>query len=471
MLSLPDTNKSPSSSSDKIDESHSKVVKNSPKNLLPRKLSENEEESLTLEMINLTQTISLSPKDLENRQTIMDKIQNIFVKEYPDKEIKAYSFGSSNNGLGAYNSDVDVCLLTTWAEFDVKKLAIILQKYGFEIIDCISEAKVPIVKARELTSNISFDFNINNPLALDNTRLLKTYACLDPRVAPLVVCIKFWAKQRVLNDAAAGGTFSTYTWVNVILNFLQTRSPPILPALQFLDANPKSAEGLDVPFFDNHALFQTFGRANKETLGGLLFRFFKRFGYEFNYEEDVISLRSGKILNKAAKGWVNAPGNHFFCIEEPFNTDRNLGNSADRISVEGIRWEFRRAAQILSDTSRFAAACSPYYIEDDTLSYMHCQQFAESEIKALKKRLARESVTKAKPDQSTSDHEQAPLPLNTTQGSSTPKKDKTTNPKHANSRRPSPRVFKGRAKTHQLSDLLPLHKIRTRHCKIDKQEP
>src|SRR5437588_11766612 len=86
-------------------------------------------------------------------------------------------------------------------------------------------------------------------LALDNTKMIKTYVEIDERVRPLAMIIKHWTKKRVLNDAgelelgitlpeqiltrgiAGGGTLSSYTWICMILNFLQTRDPPILPAL------------------------------------------------------------------------------------------------------------------------------------------------------------------------------------------------------------------------------------------------
>ena len=37
-------------------------------------------------------------------------------------------------------------------------------------------------------------------MALRNTRLIRAYVDLDPRVKPLIVLIKYWAKRRSLND-------------------------------------------------------------------------------------------------------------------------------------------------------------------------------------------------------------------------------------------------------------------------------
>jgi DNA polymerase sigma len=48
---------------------------------------------------------------------------------------------------------------------------------------------------------LAADMNVNNILALENTRMIKTYVRIDPRVRPLAMIIKHWTKQRILNDA------------------------------------------------------------------------------------------------------------------------------------------------------------------------------------------------------------------------------------------------------------------------------
>lgn len=48
---------------------------------------------------------------------------------------------------------------------------------------------------------LSCDINVNNTLALQNTKMIKVYVALDPRVRPLIMTVKHWTKQRQLNDA------------------------------------------------------------------------------------------------------------------------------------------------------------------------------------------------------------------------------------------------------------------------------
>lgn len=66
---------------------------------------------------------------------------------------------------------------------------------------CVSTAKVPIVKIFDPELGLACDMNVNNTLALENTRMIKTYVEIDPRVRPLAMIIKHWTKRRIVNDA------------------------------------------------------------------------------------------------------------------------------------------------------------------------------------------------------------------------------------------------------------------------------
>lgn len=77
---------------------------------------------------------------------------------------------------------------------------------------CVSTAKVPIVKMVDPDLGLACDMNVNNTLALENTRMIKTYVEIDPRVRPLAMIIKYWTKRRIVNDAGKVSTiihFST----------------------------------------------------------------------------------------------------------------------------------------------------------------------------------------------------------------------------------------------------------------------
>lgn len=70
-----------------------------------------------------------------------------------------------------------------------------------ERVICVPGAKVPIVKIWDPKLAVACDMNINNTMAIENTRMMKTYVEIDARVRPLAMILKHWTKQRVLNDA------------------------------------------------------------------------------------------------------------------------------------------------------------------------------------------------------------------------------------------------------------------------------
>jgi len=72
---------------------------------------------------------------------------------------------------------------------------------GMEKVVCISAAKVPIVKIWDPELGLACDMNVNNTLALENTRMVRTYVEADPRVRQLAMILKYWTRRRVVNDA------------------------------------------------------------------------------------------------------------------------------------------------------------------------------------------------------------------------------------------------------------------------------
>lgn len=70
-----------------------------------------------------------------------------------------------------------------------------------EKVICVSTAKVPIVKIWDPELGLACDMNVNNPTALENTRMIKTYVQIDERVRPLAMIVKYWTKRRMVNDA------------------------------------------------------------------------------------------------------------------------------------------------------------------------------------------------------------------------------------------------------------------------------
>ncbi|KAI8069100.1 uncharacterized protein B0P05DRAFT_551557, partial [Gilbertella persicaria] len=330
-----------------------------------------QEDNLSIDIIQLYYELLPSKESHDRRIKFVKLMEKILNSEWPEHDIKANVFGSSVNDLGTSSSDVDLCITTPWSGLrNVRILAKLFRKCGMQHIVCVPRAKVPIVRLFDPELQLSCDINVNNTIALQNTKMIKTYVALDPRVRPLIMIIKHWTKQRSLNDAANGGTLSSYTWTCMIINFLQQRHPPILPVLHSIENEDKDENY----FFDNVDKLKGFGAENHESLGGLLFAFFRRYAIEFDYDEQVISVRHGRYLSKHEKGWDTGRNKMSLCVEEPFNVGRNLGNSADVTSVYGLRCEFQRSLDLLLAGESLDALCRPY----QSLSLAHTTEIPSS---------------------------------------------------------------------------------------------
>ncbi|KAK5722966.1 hypothetical protein LTR17_014098 [Elasticomyces elasticus] len=226
---------------------------------------------------------------------------------------------------------------------------------------------------------IQSDINFLNPLGLHNTQLLRCYSMCDPRVQPMVLFVKSWAKRRKINSSYSG-TLSSYGYVLMVLHYLiNIARPPVLPNLQSpwrpnahctpAGATKTECDGWTVDFWRNEDEIITALNAgqmstNTETLGSLLEGFFRYYssmggGPQLQWTQQVLSLRTPNgILSKDEKGWVKAvtqegdgkkvQHRYLFCIEDPFELEHNVARTVTHFGIVAIRDEFRRARRILT---------------------------------------------------------------------------------------------------------------------------
>ncbi|KAK5118372.1 hypothetical protein LTR62_002886 [Meristemomyces frigidus] len=333
----------------------------------PKKtLEPHEEDKLSGDMRELYDRLLPSDESEQRRAQLVKKLEKMMRDEWPGQDIQVNVFGSSGNLLSSSDSDVDICITTPLKKLEsMHGLAALLDRHGMEKVVCRASAKVPIVKCWDPDLMLACDLNVNNPLALENTRMIKTYVQLDERVRPLAKIIKYWTKRRILNDAAYGGTISSYTWICMIINFLQRREPRILPSLQKSERKENASKCSDHTFADNIDELRGFGNDNKESMAQLLFQFFRHYGYEFDYSRYVVSIREGRLLSREEKGWQQSnyhekEAQRRLCVEEPFTVARNLGNSADEYSWSGVHQEIRRAFELLANGQQLEKCCEEY---------------------------------------------------------------------------------------------------------------
>lgn len=225
---------------------------------------------------------------------------------------------------------------------------------------------------------IQCDINFFNPLGIHNTQLLRCYSLCDPRVRPVILFVKLWAKRRMINSSYSG-TLSSYGYVLMVLHYLiNVARPPVLPNLQLIAQNhdafglqkqdPLTVDNWVVDFWRNEDEIRAAADArqltqNTESIGSLLVGFFQYYaavggGRAFHWTRSVLSLRTKYgILTKEEKGWTKASTEesngrkvqhrYLFAIEDPFELSHNVARTVTHNGIVAIRDEFRRAHHIL----------------------------------------------------------------------------------------------------------------------------
>ncbi|KAK4534822.1 hypothetical protein CDCA_CDCA03G0847 [Cyanidium caldarium] len=208
------------------------------------------------------------------------------------------------------------------------------RRHEFENVQIIAQTRVPLVKFHDLRSDIEVDVQVNNSFVARNTALLRAYVRFDPRVRPLAIFVKRWAVARDLNEPFAG-TLSSYSYLILLIQYLQLVTPPVLPCLQRLalrraatiahgqeaaaatSTSASSVEELveyqqleeivDERLVDEHYLERDDLRMpvhNDMPEALLLAGFFYFYGYQFDYENCAVSVRCGRLIDKRRRGWA-----------------------------------------------------------------------------------------------------------------------------------------------------------------------
>ena len=275
----------------------------------------------------------------KRRKSLFQHLQRTIEHRFKGSTLR--QFGSSESGLSLSHGDLDLCLVsnTEKPKKILRSLSKTLRNQDMEDIQVIASAKVPIIKFRDERTKIPVDISINNTLALHNTNLLKRYGELDSRIKQCILAIKYWASQRDVCNAAEG-TFSSYAWTLIMLQNLQTTTPPVAPNIQGGEQRTLlEVDGIeyDLTMSDNPNLLLK--EKNSQSVGELLVHFFKQMVVNRPWDNHVIAVRNGKPISRQSKAWKYAKphasdavlmggktrlGLHSFPVEDPFDHAHDL---------------------------------------------------------------------------------------------------------------------------------------------------
>ncbi|NXV96674.1 STPAP polymerase, partial [Calonectris borealis] len=244
------------------------------------------------QMSQLVGLLELSEDERRVRHLLVTLFQEVFTEFFPGCAV--VPFGSSVNGFDARGCDLDLLLdleptkslqastrdapgvgsgsgaedsilsdidlAATPAPEVLELVAAVLRRCvpGVRRVRAVPAARRPVVKFCHKQSGLAGDVSVDNRLALLNTRFLRLCAQADERVRPLVYAVRLWAKRQGLagegggggvlpgppgergaaltssspgNPAGGGPLLNNYALTLLVLFFLQTRSPPVLPTV------------------------------------------------------------------------------------------------------------------------------------------------------------------------------------------------------------------------------------------------
>ncbi|KAK6755279.1 hypothetical protein RB195_013947 [Necator americanus] len=304
------------------------------------------------------------------------EVRNIFLTEFrpafPYQTIELFAVGSTVNGCGSYNSDMDLCLCIPMGVenmYSSERIAavkilrrlntIIKGKPSLRKIVRKSEvipAKVPIIKMalHPPYEELDLDVNINNTAGIYNSHLIHYYSLLDQRFPAVCLIVKHWAITNGIGDAATG-SFNSYSLILLVLHYFQCGvQPAVLPNLQHVYPDVFGC----TPPLRELKLFQTLQHLpskdkflqserplNKQTVGELLVGFFHYYS-TFDFENMAISIRNACVFSRNELN----PDTFVFrvFIEEPFDRNNTARCVTKPYVMDRIQRAFQQARDVFS---------------------------------------------------------------------------------------------------------------------------
>lgn len=314
------------------------------------------------QIIALRSLIQLSKEDYEQRYKFTELLLTCFYRHH--KVIyEGILFGSTVNGLGFHDSDVDLRLrplkqvdsdVYEPVQLDKDMVDRVLRDIAYQTTRCspaagsfVPSTRVPVAKLvfvdvlqqRPLES-LKYDISLSstNPFGTLNSRFLRFLCHLEPKFHLLATVLRYWS---TVHELIVPGYLSSYALVSMLIFFCQTLEPPLLPTINHMRDLALDKESYVLKLQEQKNVSQAEWNCivclvkelytpstNTEPLSLLLLKFFE-FYLNFPYSTHLITTRPGKALTfeeyqtscQFHPGFKLKP---FLNIQDPFDLAHNL---------------------------------------------------------------------------------------------------------------------------------------------------
>ncbi|GAB0097471.1 hypothetical protein DMENIID0001_131080 [Sergentomyia squamirostris] len=268
-------------------------------------MNKNMKEFLSNDPVKVMQTCRESADTIKQTSahgSIVEALEDLLRKEFP--LVKVYAFGSRIAGLGHSTSDLDLFVdvnnyynnpLTDKEKIIeiMKQVEKLLKSSGaWRKLLPIKNARVPILKAHNLTHGIPCDLSFSSGLSGMNTRLIAYFLKLQPDCHNVACFLKPWS---LIGFPKHKNRISSYLGALLVIFYMQTIK--LLPSVW--DLQDKSYPMMIGDWRSNfhETLLSGFGLEESANPLKILIGFFE-FYSKFDYQQFVICPFLGRPIEK-----------------------------------------------------------------------------------------------------------------------------------------------------------------------------
>ncbi|CAE7796374.1 URT1 [Symbiodinium sp. CCMP2456] len=298
-------------------------------------------------MLSLASQNAPNKEEYKKKKGALYTVSAVARQRWRQFKLSVIPFGSSVTGLCEGSSDVDMVLFFPEACPTPHQALRRLRKAFMSRPD----VKVSLALLSEKTKRpllcldirgVRCDLTCQNVLPVFNTALLRSYVDLLPEIPVLSMVIKRWAKACKIGQVQSGA-ISSYAWTLMTVYYLQVCHG--LPSLHILcPTGDLRAEGTEPTKTFALGFVQNAQKQElKRCLGDLLGGFFEFFSEQFDWGNEVVSVRLGKRLPAKDPEFSILPRKQFrgfrdiLKIEDPIEISRNLNFALSERSSRRIR--------------------------------------------------------------------------------------------------------------------------------------
>ncbi|EOY18090.1 hypothetical protein QUC31_006632 [Theobroma cacao] len=338
-------------------------------------------------------------EDWVTRQKIIDELREVVQSMESLRGATVEPFGSLVSNLFTRWGDLDISIELPYGSYvssaGKKRKQTLLgelqralkQKDGWQRLQFIPHARVPILKIESRWQNISCDISIDNLQGQIKSKFLFWLNEIDGRFREMVLLVKEWASANGINNPKAG-TFNSYSLTLLVIFHFQTCAPAIFPPLKDIyprnvvtdltgvraDAERRIAQVCS----SNIARFRSGRTVNRSSLSELFISFIAKFS-------DINSKASDMGICTFTGQWEYITSNmrwlprtYAIFVEDPFEQPENASRAVSQKQLIKIAEAFETTRCMLISANLTQSTLLPTLVGPKTSRFIVKQQSVSS---------------------------------------------------------------------------------------------